>query len=448
MSSSIIIQQELINLLITAKKAFLQGRDMCDQANVYQQSSEKYIETMDKIHPKLLFVDTHIALQLQALDRMREFIDHKAEECKNGIKSHEAKFQTLTIDLTNIFNLLKTCTVDKDILKVNEERGAEVQKGNNETVTLFDYISDQEIIELQRQADDQIGEIENIHSSLQNQSKNLSAIIQEIQSKREAALSISLEESITEFTNEKIHLQEEESLKMADILTSLMNHYDQVEEATRISQLGPEECEQLDISILKKDDDHLPNITEELRIGLDVVISTNEEIYERMQIYQNVKEELIKVLNQLELFGSGGQADSMLDKLLDSEAEIHDREEELEGYFAQLLRLVDWYQCYSSSYNFLILEIDRRRKAQEKQEAYKQELMKNFENLLMDEIQEQRSWAAQHGQYLPEVLCPFINDPPSRLVVETVNEGSPGTRLPNLSPLSIEKALSQIHKNP
>lgn len=135
--------------------------------------------------------------------------------------------------MTNIFNLLKTCTVDKDILKVNEERGARVQKGNNETVTLFDYISDQEIIELQRQADDQIGEIENIHNALQNQAKNLSAIIQEIQSKREAALSISLEESITAFTNEKIHLQEEESLKMADILTSLMNHYDQVEEATR-----------------------------------------------------------------------------------------------------------------------------------------------------------------------------------------------------------------------
>jgi hypothetical protein len=47
--------------------------------------------------------------------------------------------------------------VDKDILKVNQERGGN-QKGNE--TTLFDYISDQEIIELQRQADDQIGEIE------------------------------------------------------------------------------------------------------------------------------------------------------------------------------------------------------------------------------------------------------------------------------------------------
>jgi hypothetical protein len=28
---------------------------------------------------------------------------------------------------------------------------------------------------------------------------------------------------------------------------------------------------------------------------------------------------------------------------------------------------------------------------------------------LIDELQERRSWSAQHGQYLPEVLCPFIN---------------------------------------
>lgn len=45
--------------------------------------------------------------------------------------------------------------IDKDILKVNQERGE-----NQTVVTLFDYISDQEIIELQRQADDEIGEIE------------------------------------------------------------------------------------------------------------------------------------------------------------------------------------------------------------------------------------------------------------------------------------------------
>lgn len=63
----------------------------------------------------------------------------------------------MTIELTTIFDLLKKCTIDKDILKVNAERfGSEQQ----DYTCLFDYISDQEIIELQRQADDEISYIE------------------------------------------------------------------------------------------------------------------------------------------------------------------------------------------------------------------------------------------------------------------------------------------------
>lgn len=172
--SNIVIQQELVSLLVLAKKAFSQGRDMCNQANIYQQSSQKYIETIERIHPKLLFADNHISLQLKDLNNIRDYLDAGAESCKKQIKviytpssslscllilynqDRETRLQSLTIELTNIFNLLKECTIDKDILKVNEERGG---KSQNE-VTLFDYISDQEIIELQRLADDEIGEIE------------------------------------------------------------------------------------------------------------------------------------------------------------------------------------------------------------------------------------------------------------------------------------------------
>lgn len=75
----------------------------------------------------------------------------------------------MTIELTNIFNLLKKCAIDADILQVNKERataaGEKIEEDREKITTLFDYISDQEIIELQRQADDEIGEIE-VRSSL------------------------------------------------------------------------------------------------------------------------------------------------------------------------------------------------------------------------------------------------------------------------------------------
>jgi hypothetical protein len=127
-----------------------------------------------------------------------------------------------------------------------------------------------------------------------------------------------------------------------------------------------------------------------------------------MQVYLQVKDELVKVLNGLEQFGTT-QTDIIYEKLVDFERDLKEREDEIEGYFLQLSQLAEWYRCYSSSYNYLILEIDRRKRAQEKQEALKRELLKNFENAYNDELQERRSWSAQHGQYLPEVLCPFIN---------------------------------------
>ena len=55
----------------------------------------------------------------------------------------------------------------------------------------------------------------------------------EIAKSRKAALSISLDEETAEYSSEKIQIQEDEISNMAEILTSLTNHYDQFGEATR-----------------------------------------------------------------------------------------------------------------------------------------------------------------------------------------------------------------------
>lgn len=87
------IQQELVTLLLSAKKALSQGRDMCSQARMYQQSSEKHIETIERIHPKLLFIDNHITLQIQYLDNMREYLisQNESRELKNKVKHNHNK---------------------------------------------------------------------------------------------------------------------------------------------------------------------------------------------------------------------------------------------------------------------------------------------------------------------------------------------------------------------
>ncbi|CEP10021.1 hypothetical protein [Parasitella parasitica] len=437
------MEQELIELLLASKKALSTGQSICAQANTYLQTSEGHVETIAKIHPKLLFVDNHILVQCRILESIREYVNAQTESCQNKIKDREAHLQTLTIELTQIFNLLKKCMVDRDILKVNQEilKQAEAEE-THEYTCLFDYISDQDIIDLQRQADDEIGEIESVNNAMQHQSKLISTFLTDIARTRKASLSIPLDKETAAYSSEKIQIQEDEISNMADILTSLTNHYDQLGEAIRLYQSDPDGRGQLDITVLEDDHEHIPNILEDLRHSLDIVESVSQEIQHRMQIYLHVRDELIKILNQLEDFGIGGQADGILEKMQDAEVEVKQRECNLDLFFEQLANLAKWYRCYASSYNYLLLEIERRRQSQEKQEVLRQEIVKKLDDAYNDELQERRSWSAQHGQYLPEVLCTFINDSPSILRIE-VEKSS--TRLPELSPVNVQKALAEIH---
>ncbi|EIE89275.1 hypothetical protein RO3G_13986 [Rhizopus delemar RA 99-880] len=360
---------------------------------------------MEKIHPKLLFVNNYILAQLVTLERMREY---------NDLKERESTLQSLTIELTNIFNLLKQRTIDKDILKVNKERGqgdGRVEK----KVTLFDHISDEAIIELQRQADDEIGEMEMINNVLENQSRNIALAVSELASMREATLITPLEEPLS-FAHEKLRIQGRETEKMAEILTDFTKHYDQIVEATKIYQSSPEACDDLDITILEEDNEHIPDIL--------------------------VQQEQMKVLDELEYFGTSGQADVICEKIMDAEVAMKNKECSLDDFFQQLSSLAERYRFYASSYSYLLLEIERRKKAQIKLMNLRKEMIKVFEEAYDDELQERKSWSAQHGEYLPEVLCPFINDLPTKLTVTVESESG---RLPNLSPESIEKALNEIH---
>lgn len=68
---------------------------------------------------------------------------------------------------------------------------------------------------------------------MQNQSKLISTFLTEIARARKAALSVPLDEETVAYSSEKIQIQEDEISNMAEILTSLTNHYDQLGEATR-----------------------------------------------------------------------------------------------------------------------------------------------------------------------------------------------------------------------
>jgi TolA-binding protein len=85
------MEQELIELLLFSKKALSTGQTICAQANELCQQSEKCVETIEKIHPKLVFVNNHILVQMATLEKIREYNNLQVQECNNRIKANNKR---------------------------------------------------------------------------------------------------------------------------------------------------------------------------------------------------------------------------------------------------------------------------------------------------------------------------------------------------------------------
>lgn len=68
-----------------------------------------------------------------------------------------------------------------------------------------------------------------------------------------------------------------------------------------------------------------------------------EEIRVRLQVYASIQDDLIKVLDHLDNFGSpSGQADTICEKIISAEAEMKEHETSLTNLFKELSALKDW----------------------------------------------------------------------------------------------------------
>lgn len=80
------MEEQLIELLLAAKKALSTGQSIGEQANILSQQTEQHTDVIEKTWPKLIFVHNHILVQLSTLDRIREFLIMKTQNIRTIIK--------------------------------------------------------------------------------------------------------------------------------------------------------------------------------------------------------------------------------------------------------------------------------------------------------------------------------------------------------------------------
>ncbi|KAG2181739.1 hypothetical protein INT44_008554 [Umbelopsis vinacea] len=413
------MEQELISILLFAKKALQTGQAICEQANQCTKDSAMFAENLDAQWSKLVFLSDHIKTQLNTLVKIHDFIILTAGDLQGFIKTKEAALGNLSLAVQQTFDSLKKSTIDPDILRVNLnylKTHTSDQLSKNEIYTkkksLFDYIDDQAVLDLQQKTDDEISAVEALRSTMQGMAKSLYTSVQSLITAQKSFNMKRLEETASDFAVAKKGAQEAEITHMADILTSLTNHYDQVGSAmkyTFVSRVFSTITFQIHnclISVLQDDHDHVPDIIENLQTSLQEV--------ENIRHAHSNRGEYMK--------------------------ELQERKDVLNNYFQNLWGLVDWYIEYAVSYDYLTLEITRRQRVQLKQAKMLDEYRRQFDDLYKEELEQRREWDSKHGAYLPTDLCPFMREPPPVIAVSLSPDN---LELPVISAKALDEALQR-----
>ncbi|ORZ05305.1 autophagy-related protein 17 [Lobosporangium transversale] len=302
--------------------------------------------------------------------------------------------------MENALRALRNREVDPEIRKA---RQGDKTFENSKATTLFDFLDEASLQRLQEESNGRMSRIEEITNRLQELVTYL--INQRTEFKGYLSSAITLDESALSFAREKMQLQEQHTLTMADSLVSLANHYDQVAQVLT-ADIQPTEEE---LYVLKSDTNEVMVIIGELQDSLALVQATSEEISIREHLYATAYQEAVAIFKKIEA----------LEPYLRSLVEVFRTAESLDEDFrstekliAEINSLAIWYEEFHNSYGALTLEIVRRHQAHEAQQQLARDFIARMEASYADEMYSRALFSERHGKFLPVDLCPAFADPP------------------------------------
>ncbi|KAG9047966.1 autophagy protein 17 [Tulasnella sp. UAMH 9824] len=196
-----------------------------------------------------------------------------------------------------------------------------------------------------------------------------------------------------------------------------------------------------DMQVFIRDSEELPAILSDIEAAAAQVT----EIQERLRsMAANMRSSLAKfdgIVDQLDKL-----ADDMAEKLQmqqQVETQTYEIHETLDAHLGSFDQLAQTYIDYQMAYRRLLLEMDRRRRSREAMEELVHEMLDKLEQMREDEIVLRENFILEHGQVLPDDLCPFVQDLPVRWAVDIIGEET----LPDIQESILVDARQQLERS-
>ncbi|KIO18544.1 hypothetical protein M407DRAFT_31798 [Tulasnella calospora MUT 4182] len=196
-----------------------------------------------------------------------------------------------------------------------------------------------------------------------------------------------------------------------------------------------------DMQVFIRDSEELPAILSDIEAAAVQVT----EIQERLRsMAANMRSSLARfdgIVNQLDKLADDMASKLQMQQQVETQSyEIHDM---LDGHLGSFDQLAQTYIDYQMAYRRLLLEMDRRRRSREAMEELVHEMLDKLEQMREDEIVLREGFVLEHGQVLPDDLCPFVQDLPVRYAVDVIGEET----LPDIQESILVDARQQLERS-
>ncbi|EMD34082.1 hypothetical protein CERSUDRAFT_107843 [Gelatoporia subvermispora B] len=444
-------QPHLVSLVLQSKKALQHGEMFCSRASILSSSSAQVAVDVLALDAKVRWLSNAVLEQLELAAHVAKSIEQKRGELERQAEAWDAARTERTDALDTVLESLSGQVVPPDFYTTATELspfgsqhtsdaehdpddtapfGDPLASSPTETVrndsrfrrtlgvarpdrstwkTLRDFVDERKI-------EDVLDSIESDRSALDDILARTSDYPESLFTTISAIRTNAPVEIIVPSIDDIFSSQEAASAKMAGHLESLAAHYDQMSDALSLSEAGEEYTED-DLQDMNRDTDELPAIIAELEESILSIEATNNQLLGVKKAAQQQLETHRQTLDDLDELGE--IMTEMLERQQDVEAESSKQLALMHQHLMTIEGLQHRFTSYQYAYNKLLLELARRRQYQDAAERIVEGMISQLDAMTEEERLLREEFNAEHGQYLPEDVCLFIQNAPTRWTVIT-----------------------------
>lgn len=403
-----IIEQKRIQLESQAK----------EWDDIRKQRTDALDAILDALGSQVVPPEFHSTSPVSSLFGSPQASDDESEETKTYFKPGQSPTETLRDVLRNGMSNLK-----------RKHR----QDDRSKWKTLRDFVDERSIEDLLENIDTERSVLDDILARTSDYSESLNGTITAVQSSLPSEINIPPMDDI--FTS-----QETISTDMANHLSSLTRHYDQMVQALHDSEAG-EIFSEADIQEMNRDTEELPNIIRDLEKSGGLISASHEQLVSAQHVAEEQLRSHKTVLDDLDELGN--IMAEMLERQQVAESEFAEQLAILHSDLGVIEELHARYAAYQYSYCKLVVELARRREYAEAASKIVQSMTSQLEALTDEERQRREQFNEIHGEHLPSDVCPAIQNPPTRWEILPWNN-EPEETLPSIPPDLLQEAVDRI----